>query len=262
MQLVDEQNDLALLLGEIREHGLQAFLELAAKLGARDQRAHVEGQDALAAQPFRHLVIDDALRQPLDDGRLAHARLADQHGVVLGSPLQDLDRSPDLVIAADDRVELALFGPFGQVDRVLLEGLAGILGVRVIDLLPAAQIVDRFLDGPAHRSGLFHDTAQRRLVVHCRQHVKFARDVLVITLLRQLVGNIEQLVELVADVYLASGALDCRQPVHRVAELRPQQVDVDAGFGQQSAHAAALLVEQRHHDMSRLDELVILPDRQ
>ena len=37
VQLVDEQDDLPLLLGQVVEHGLQPFLELAAELGAGDQ---------------------------------------------------------------------------------------------------------------------------------------------------------------------------------------------------------------------------------
>ena len=55
-----------------------------------------------------HLAVDDALREALDDRGLAHAGLADQHRVVLGAPLQDLDAAADLVVAADHRVELAL----------------------------------------------------------------------------------------------------------------------------------------------------------
>ena len=58
---------------------------------------------------------------------------------------------------------------------------------------------------------------------------------------------------------LAAGALDLRQAVHGIAELRAQQIDVDARLGQQPTHAAALLVEQCHHDVRRLDELVIRP---
>jgi hypothetical protein len=42
VQLVDEQDHLAFLLGEIVQHRLQALLELAAELRAGDQRAHVE----------------------------------------------------------------------------------------------------------------------------------------------------------------------------------------------------------------------------
>ncbi len=55
-----------------------------------------------------HLARDDALRQPLGDGGLADARLADQHRVVLLAAREDLDDALDLLLAADDRVELAL----------------------------------------------------------------------------------------------------------------------------------------------------------
>ena len=92
VQLVDEQDDLAFLLREIVEHGLQALLELAAEFRARDQRAHVEREDALVLQAFGHFAVDDALREAFDDGGLADAGLADEHGVVLRAALQHLDR--------------------------------------------------------------------------------------------------------------------------------------------------------------------------
>ncbi len=55
-----------------------------------------------------HVAFDDAVGQALDDGRLADAGLADEDGVVLGAPAEDLDDAADLLVAADDRVELAL----------------------------------------------------------------------------------------------------------------------------------------------------------
>ncbi len=45
-------------------------------------------------------------------------------------------------VAADHRVELAEFGPLGQVDGVLLQRLAVLLGVGIIDLLAATHLVD------------------------------------------------------------------------------------------------------------------------
>ena len=93
--------------GDLLQHRLQPLLELAAVLGAGEQRRHVQRQHALVLQRLRHLAVDDALRQAFDDRGLAHAGLADQHRVVLGAPLQDLDRAADLVVAADHRVELA-----------------------------------------------------------------------------------------------------------------------------------------------------------
>ena len=61
------------------------------------------------------LVRDDALRQPLGDGGLADAGLADEDRVVLLAAAEHLDDALDLVLAADDRVELALARQLGQI---------------------------------------------------------------------------------------------------------------------------------------------------
>ncbi len=47
--------------------------------------AEVERDQAPVAQALGHVALDDALGQALDDGGLAHAGLADEHGVVLGA---------------------------------------------------------------------------------------------------------------------------------------------------------------------------------
>jgi hypothetical protein len=111
VHLVDEEDDLPLGLGHLLQHRLEPLLELAAVLGPGHQRAHVQRDDLLVAQPGGHVARHDALRQPFDDGRLAHARLADQHRVVLGAPAEDLDHAANLLVATDDRVELALCAP-------------------------------------------------------------------------------------------------------------------------------------------------------
>ena len=51
----------------------------------------------LPEQRLGHVAGDDALRQPLDDRRLADAGLADEHRVVLGAARQDLDDALDLL---------------------------------------------------------------------------------------------------------------------------------------------------------------------
>ncbi len=129
VQLVDEQDDLAFLLGEILEHGLEPLLEFAAELGARDQRAHVQREDLLVLEALGHFAVDDALRQAFDNGGLAHAGLADQHRIVLGAPLQHLHGAADLVVAADHRIELAAGGALGEIDGVFGKRLATFLGI-------------------------------------------------------------------------------------------------------------------------------------
>ncbi len=129
MELVDEQDDLTGGIGDFLQHRLEALFELAAILGAGHQRAHVERHDLLVLEPLGHVLADDALGQAFDDRGLADARLADEHRVVLGAPRQHLDDAADLLVAADDRVELALAREIGEIAAVAGEGLVGGLGV-------------------------------------------------------------------------------------------------------------------------------------
>ena len=75
-----------------------------------DERSDVEGQDALVQQRLRDIAADDPLREALGDGGLADAGLTDERGVVLQAAGQDLDDPLDLLLAADDRIELAARG--------------------------------------------------------------------------------------------------------------------------------------------------------
>ena len=67
--------------------------------------------------------------QTLDDGSLANARLTNQDGIVFGASLQNLNTPPDLIIAANDRVELSCQRPLGEVNGVLFKGLPLTLGL-------------------------------------------------------------------------------------------------------------------------------------
>ncbi len=94
-------------------------------------------------KPFGHVAANDALRQTLDDGRLADARIADQHRIVFGAARQDLNDAADLFVAADHRIELAAFGLERQVAAVALERLVGAFGIFGRDALVAAHLAQR-----------------------------------------------------------------------------------------------------------------------
>jgi len=87
VQLVQEQ-DHVLGLADLLHHRLQPLLELAAILRAGHEGAEVELQEPLVHEDVGHVVRDDLLREPSNDGRLADARLADQHRVVLRAARQ------------------------------------------------------------------------------------------------------------------------------------------------------------------------------
>ena len=127
MQLVDEEDDAPLALFDLVEDGFQPLLELAAELRARDERAHIQGEDGLVLKPFWDIAAHDTLRQPLHDGGLAHAGLADEDGIVLGLARKDADDVPDLVVPPYDGVEFLLFCAFYEVETVFSERVVGVL---------------------------------------------------------------------------------------------------------------------------------------
>ena len=139
-----------------------------------------------------HLAGDDALGQALDDRRLADARLADQHRVVLGPPLQHLDGAADLVVAADHRVELAGAGALGQVEGVLLQRLALAFGFGAVDLLAAAHRLDRRLERRPGDAVLLQQRADRALRVGRGEDEHLAGDELVAALVGLPLGRLQQ----------------------------------------------------------------------
>ena len=130
VELVEEQDDRPLGVGDFLQDRLQAFLELAPVGGPGDQAADVERDHATLAQRLGDVAGDDPLGQALDDRRLADAGLADQDGVVLRAPAEHLDHAADLVVAADDRVELALLGDLREIAPEALQGSLLLLGLR------------------------------------------------------------------------------------------------------------------------------------
>src|SRR5438105_2935205 len=105
VQLVDEHDDVR-VVGQLLHDRLEALFELTAVLRAGDDERDVEREDPLVGQEMRYVAVDDLLREPLDDCRLAYAWLADEHGIILGATAQYLLHALDLVLAADERIEL------------------------------------------------------------------------------------------------------------------------------------------------------------
>ena len=161
MQFVDEQNDLTFLFRKIAQHSLEALFEFTAELRTCNQGAHIKRQNSLATQTLGNLVVNDALCKPFNYCCLADAGLADKDRVILGATLQYLDRATNLIVSPDDRVKLALLGSLSQVDCIFLERLPCILSVWVVDLLSAAELVNRLFDRAPHRAGLLHHVEQR-----------------------------------------------------------------------------------------------------
>jgi hypothetical protein len=195
VQLVDEEDDLALRVLDLAEDGLQPLLELAAVLGAGEESADVEGPDALALETLGDVPGNDPLREPLRDRRLPHTGVADQDGVVLRATREHLDHAADLLVAADHRVELAALGKLGEVAPELLERLVGALGVLRRDTLCSSDRLQGFEEGVAV------DDVER-------EKQMLGRDELVLEPPHLLLGAIERLGERSGDPRLLRRTFD------------------------------------------------------
>ncbi len=157
VQLVDEHDDVR-VVRELLHDRLEALFELPAILRARDDQRNVQRENALVGQEVRHVAVDDLLRQPFDDRRLADAGLADEHGVVLGAAAEHLLHALELVVAPDQRVELVLHRRLGQVAAELGEQR------RFLDARQRGLLVQQLDDVFAHRveaHPLFHEDGRR-----------------------------------------------------------------------------------------------------
>ena len=262
MQFVDKDDDLPLVQRNLLEHRFQSLLEFAAILGTGDQCRHVEAQHLLALERLGHFAIDNALRQPFDNRRLADARLADQHRVVLGAPLQNLDGAADFVVAPDHRVELALTGALGQVDAIFFQRFALTFGFLIIDAFAAAHRVHGGLQRLAREAVLLRQTARFAFVIAHSKQEHLAGDELIAALLRFLVGKVEQVGQIAANRHLAAVPFDRGQAINRLIERRLERLHINAGLCQKRSRTAIILLQQGEQQVLRLDHLVVVTDRQ
>ena len=208
VQLVDEQDDLALGFLHFLEHRLEPLLELAAVLGAGDQRAHVQGDDALVLQAL------PARRR----GRCAGPGPSTM--AVLPTPGSPI--STGLFLVRRDSTwmtrrisssrpmtgsSLPCRGQLGQVAAVAFQGLVGRFGVLRGDALVAAHFLQRRHQPVAGDAELLEQPAGRAAVVGHGQQQVLDGDVLVLEALGLVLGLGEQPVEPAGDVPTAGGRL-------------------------------------------------------
>ena len=123
VRLVDEQDDRLgrrlHLLDDLRRRFSNSPFMLAPACSSPTSSA----RSVTSLQRRRHVARGDPQREAFDDRRLADARLAGEDRIVLPAPHQDVDDLADLLVAADDRVDLAAAGLLGEIDGELLERL-------------------------------------------------------------------------------------------------------------------------------------------
>ncbi len=260
VQLVDEQDDVA-ALGDLLHDLLQALLELAAVLRAGDERGQVEAVDLLALQQLGHVAGGDPLREPFDDGGLADARLADEHGVVLRAPREDLHDPLDLGLAADDGVELAFGGLLREVAAELVEQLRALrLLARRLPLLAAAGPGEHADDLVADLLGVGVEVEQDArgdafVLAHEAEQDVLGADVVVAERERLAERQLENLLRAWRERDLAARHLVAL--AHDSCHLRTHFLDGDVEGLEHARGQAFLLAEEAEQDVLGADVVVL-----
>ena len=252
VHLIDEQDHLAFRLRDFLQHGFQPLLELATELRAGNQRAHVERHQALLFQAVGHIAIDDAQRKSFRNRGLAHARLADQHRIVLRPARQHLDAPPDFLIAPDHRIKLARARRLGEIARILLQRLVLFLGRRGVRRAPLAQLGD----GLDQRAGRRPGGVQRvgRLVLHLgrRQQQPLHGDIVVARRLRVFLRHLEQPREILAQARLRA-ARALRMRGQQLVDIGMRQLGIAPGGANEIQRKAVAVREHRLDQVFRQD---------
>ena len=142
MQLIDEQNDVAVLLHFV-DGGLDTLFKIATVLRTRDHTGKIKSHQTLAFQQLRHLAFMNLQRQAFRNGGLADARFTDEHRIILRTTRQDLNDTFNLVMTADDRVNLAFGCELCQVAAKLFKCTAAFLfAVFVLRVRVAGSFID------------------------------------------------------------------------------------------------------------------------
>ena len=251
VQLVDEDDDVR-GLGELPHDRLQALLELPAVLGAGHDQRDVEGEDPLVREVDGHVPLDDLGGEALDEGGLAHPRLADQDRVVARPPAQHLDDPLELLVAPDQGVEGAPPRGLGQVagelgeQRRLLRLPRGRLLAQQGERCPRAPRRGACPSRPRMRRG---DAA---LLPHQAEQDVLGADVVVEHPLRLLGGVGEDALALRGQGDLERGGdlLPVRgAPLHVLADLVHREV----ALGEEAGGQALALADETEQQVLGLD---------
>jgi hypothetical protein len=204
VQLVDEQDDAAFGLLHLLQHRLEALLELAAVLGAGDQRAHVEREDGLVAQRLGHVAAHHACASPSTIAVLPTP----------GSPIRTglfLVRRERMRITRRISSSRPITGSSlprrassTRIAAVALQRLVGLLGVVGGHALLAAHRGERLEEPVRGDAGAMEDGG-RALAASAqhRQHEVLDADELVLQPLRLVLGLDQELVEPLGDHHRA-----------------------------------------------------------
>ena len=148
VDFIDEENNGILGIFNFLENALHTFFEFTAVFAARNKRTNVEREKTALSQVGRNIGIDNTASETFDNGGLTHTGLTDKHGVVLCASTENANDATDLLLTANDRIDLTLPSQGSHINGELLQVL--ILSFRIsglgVDPFCTTNLLDSSVD--------------------------------------------------------------------------------------------------------------------
>ena len=256
VNFVDEEQNLALRGDHLLHDGLQTLLELALILRTGDQRAHIEREDHLRLQVLGHVAVDDPVGDSFGDGRLADTRLAHEDRVVLRAARENLQHAPDLLVAADHRIELARTRLFIEVDGVLAQRVELLRRGLRIDGRSLAEGADRLDQLLLGRPRTLQQIGRCAALGDQSEQQVLDRRVLVAEGLGEVHRTLDDARGILREILFAVAARHLRQRTHGTVGLVAQAAHVDPHTSQQERAERVIVVHEHREHVHRLDGLL------
>ena len=185
MQLIYERNHFAGSIGNFLQHGLQAFFKFTAILCSCEQARDIKRNQPLVLQSLRHITFGDSTCETFNNCGLTDTGLTDQHWVVLSTATQHLNYSANLVVTANNWINLSIARSLREILAILLERLKILFGILCRDPMTSADITH-----------CLHEffTANTQATIHREQQV-FNRKVVVLEIFLVLLSVLKNIAE-------------------------------------------------------------------
>ena len=121
MEFINEQYNLTIRATYFLHHPLHTFFEFTTILGTRDQPRHVESNNTLVGEDFRHIAFNNPHRQAFGNRGLTNTWLTNENRIVLGSPGKNLYNTLNFRTTADNWIQFVFLGHHGVIASVFIQ---------------------------------------------------------------------------------------------------------------------------------------------
>src|SRR5580658_9053015 len=190
--------------------------------------------------------------QPLRNCRFTNTRLADEDRIVFAAPRKDMQRPPDLLVPADDRVQFALTSQLIQILCVFIQRVERSLLCLGIDRRTLPEILDRRYQSFLSQPRILQQLGRIVVALQNAEQQMLHTDELISELLQVRTRMQDRVVQVPVDRLRGVPAAYLRQLLQALIQFGFDKSYIDIVLFQQELHQGIFLRQQRLQQMIRI----------